>query len=110
LFCERLVEVFGDGVKRQKRAKGHRRPIDFWLVDLDVYVQFDGVYWHGLDRPIDEIALGTNSHDQEIVQRWHNDRVQDSWFKSKNLKLVRITDIEFDTLPFDTLVERIKSA
>lgn len=94
---------------RQKRVKGSGRPIDFYIESIDTYVQFDGVYWHGLDRPIELIEERKNSHDQEIADRWHKDREQDEWFKAKGLKLVRITDQVFDEKEAEDIIKRILS-
>lgn len=108
LFFDFLVTHFGAEVIRQKRVKGSRRPIDFYIVQLDTYVQFDGIYWHGLNRQIKQIEKSLKPHDQEICQRWHKDRAQDVWFKSQNLKLVRITDKEFCELSSEDILRKIR--
>lgn len=69
--------------------------IDFYVVTLDVYVQFDGVYWHGLDRSIDLIAEHKTKRDFAIHGKFLRDREQDAWFNAEQLTLVRITDVEF---------------
>lgn len=69
-------------------------PIDFYVKNIDTYVQLDGVYWHGLDRPIEEIAKFTTKRDRQIYVKWLTDRDQDAWFKHNDLKLRRITDVE----------------
>ena len=106
-FYEFLCSIFeSENIERQVRV--HIWPIDFYVKTIDAYIQFDGVYWHGLDRPLEEIAKLRTKHDQEIYVRYHSDREQDKWFKDRNLKLIRITDVEFDTIEFELLVERIK--
>lgn len=109
-FYSRLLEYFEESdIVRQKYVSGTHRPIDFYIKSRDVYVQFDGVYWHGLDRPINIIRERTNQHSQEIANRWDRDREQDRWFQDHQMKLVRVTDVEFDKLPFDHIIERIKN-
>lgn len=66
--------------------------IDFYVHDVDVYVQFDGTYWHGLDRPIEEIAGSDSPCDAAIHRKWQRDREQDEWFPSHGKCLVRITE------------------
>lgn len=67
----------------------------FYIPEIDTYVQFDGVYWHGLDRPLEEIAKYKTKRDVQIYKKWLSDREQDRWFKEQGMKLVRITDIQY---------------
>lgn len=108
-FYDRLLEYFtADDIIRQKRAAGHRSPIDFYIKTIETFVQFDGVYWHGLDSPLEEIAKLNTKHDIEIYERYYRDIEQCKWFVEKGLKLVRVTDVEFDELDFSVIVERIR--
>lgn len=103
-FKDFLLEHFID-VKHQKWVNGH--PIDFYIGDIDTYVQFDGVYWHGLDRPLSEHVKIGSPRSLNIVNHWNNDRRQDEWFTTNRLRLVRITDKEF-TSEQSNILERLK--
>lgn len=89
-----LCEIFGADDVHQQVLMNERWPIDFYVVSIDTYVQEDGVYWHGLDRPIEEIALHKTKKDVNIYQKWKVDRVQDEWFEQAGKRLVRLTDLE----------------
>lgn len=104
-FCEFLSQTF-DEVIRQKRVT--KWPIDAYIPSIDTYVQFDGVYWHGLDRDISIIRESTKPRDKAIYNKWLNDREQDTWFRCHNLKLIRITDVEFKLNP-TMCIERIQN-
>lgn len=93
-FCDELAKSFGV-IHRQKRV--HKWPIDAYIPSIDTYVQLDGVYWHGLDRPIEVIQNSTSSRDQGIYRKTLIDKEQNLWFETHHLKLVRITDVEFQT-------------
>jgi very-short-patch-repair endonuclease len=69
--------------------------VDFYIQNIDVYVQFDGVYWHGLDRPIEAIAEHKTKRDEVIHRKWKTDCEQNDWFVINQIKLVRVTDVEF---------------
>lgn len=66
--------------------------IDFYLPKKDLYIEIDGVYWHGLDRPLSEIKKFKTKRDMVIYKKYLRDREQDKWFKANNLVLMRFTD------------------
>jgi hypothetical protein len=68
---------------------------------IDTYVQLDGVYWHGLDRPIELIAEHRTKRDVQIHKKWATDREQDAWFAERGMKLVRITDAHVQAKGFN---------
>jgi hypothetical protein len=70
--------------------------IDFYIRDIDTFVQFDGVYWHGLNRPLEEISKSLSPRDKRIIKGYFVDLEQNEWFEKNNLKLLRITDKEFE--------------
>jgi very-short-patch-repair endonuclease len=76
---EQQVEIYHEG----------RKPwlIDFRVTSSEVYVQVDGVFWHGLDAPYDQL------HESKRVQ-YDRDREQDQWFQARGMRLVRVTDME----------------
>lgn len=65
--------------------------IDVFVRSLDAYVQFDGVYYHGLDRPYAELT-------PIIRRKFDRDRAADRRFLELGLRLVRITDREWAEL------------
>jgi len=91
-----LLNAFGE-VERQVIVND-RWPIDFYVKSLDAYIQFDGVYWHGLNRHIEVIAEHKTSQDVIIHKKWLTDREQDKWFKSNHLRLFRVSDSSEDAL------------
>jgi hypothetical protein len=92
LFLEtKLIEIFGkENVEAGKIVNGWC--IDFYIKSIDSYVQVDGVYWHGLDRPVEEIKSSSLDRDKHILSVWKKDRKQNSYFRHKKMRLLRITD------------------
>ena len=70
-FYEKLCFIFND-VKRQLSIKTWS--IDLYVKDIETYIQFDGIYWHGLDKSFDE--LSQSSRDIVIKRHWKTDREQ----------------------------------
>lgn len=93
-FYNFLCESYGfENVERQVRVNDWN--IDFYVKSIKTFVQFDGVYWHGLNREIKLIKESNNSRDKVIYKTHLRDKEQDIWFKENGLKLIRITDKEF---------------
>jgi len=96
-----LINHFGaDDVERQVVPPECTKQwmIDFHVKSLDLYIQLDGVYWHGLDRPIDVIAEGLTKRDVQIYHKYLTDRAQDEWFRTRGLKLLRLTDVQLRSM------------
>jgi hypothetical protein len=94
---EVLCSRFGiDDVKRSSWVARHS--IDFYVKSIDTYIEFDGIYWHGLNRPIEKIAEHRTAQDVRIHRKFLRDRELDLWFTEHDWKLVRITDMEFDQM------------
>lgn len=97
-FYETLCDVFGaSDIERQRCIKSDDEAwyIDFYVASINLHIQFDGAYWHGLDRPLNVIHLLTNCRDVAILRAYERDRRQDRWFFEKGLKLVRVVDVNF---------------
>ncbi len=98
-FGDMLRERFGaDDIKVQQRLT-RKWSIDFYIKSIDTYVSFDGVYWHGLDKPIEVIRTSLKPRDQTIYEKWLKDRELEAYVIEHGLRLVRITDQEFKTDP-----------
>jgi hypothetical protein len=91
-----LLKNIYSTVERQLIINGWN--IDFYINNIDVYLQFDGVYWHGLDRKIEEIKLFKNKQDKVIYSTYCRDKLQNAYFKTNNLKLIRLTDKQFSSM------------
>ena len=97
-FYDALCEKYGaEDVERQKSvdAGGKRWFVDFYVKSTDTYIQFDGAYWHGTNRPLEIIEQRNTLRDKAILKAYARDREQDAWFASKSLTLLRVTDAEF---------------
>ncbi len=93
-FYVELCTYFGcDNVERQARVNNWS--IDFYVKSIDTYIQFDGVHWHGLDRPIEEIKESNAAVDRVIASTNDRDIKQNAWFAANDMRLVRITDMQF---------------
>lgn len=94
LFFDYLVLTYGaHDIERQKTM--NIWPIDFYVKSIDTHIQFDGEYWHGLDRSLEEIEKFKTPRDSIIYRKYQIDREQDSWFSEQGLKLIRVTNKQF---------------
>lgn len=82
-FIDRLVSLFGkEDVLSQVYVNSH--PIDGWVKSANLYIQFDGSHYHGLNRE----SLVYENVRLKVV----GDRIQDEWFAKNELHLLRISD------------------
>ena len=88
-----LREIYGDDdVQRHVDVNGW--DIDLYVRSLNAYVQIDGVYWHGLDRPVETIMEFKKPRDRVIYGTILRDQRQREWFEQNGKRLVRFTDKE----------------
>lgn len=104
-FKNLLMEEF-DKVVHQVFLQGFS--IDFYIEDIETYVQFDGVYWHGLDRPISTISSSSKRIDKIIYSKWANDRKLDDLCSRLMIKLYRVTDVDFATKSREEIIKMIR--
>ena len=103
-----LCKSYGqENIERQTRINDWN--IDFYIKSINVYIQLDGVYWHGLNRPIEIIKESKHPRDKVIYRTWLRDQEQSVWFKENNLKLIRITDVQLKTMSIVSLQECLQS-
>jgi len=87
-FYERLVEEFSEeNVLRWVAINGWT--IDFYIKNLDRFVEFDGVYWHTIT---DSSSVQSKAINEQVAR----DRRKDQWFRERGFILERITDLEFE--------------
>lgn len=99
-----LTKFTSDDIERNSRPLDKPWPIDFYIKSLDLWIQIDGVYWHGLDRPLQEHRDSTNDRSKIILYKNEVDQRQMAWFHENNMSLLRITDQrvkELSELPED---------
>jgi very-short-patch-repair endonuclease len=69
-------------------------PIDFYVRDIDTFFQLDGVYFHAIGVSEDELRASVIPKDKQRLRKKISDRRQNTYFKNRNLSLLRITDKE----------------
>ena len=98
-----LSELFDTNVEFHASLNGW--DIDFFVPSIGLYIQVDGIYWHGLDRPraMIESLANHNKRDAQILRRIYLDEKQNSWCLEHRIKFLRLTDIEIKSLTKESL-------
>ena len=103
-----LCDEFGfENVQRQVSIM--RQWIDFYIISINLYVQLDGIYWHGLDRDINEIKKSPTRLDKHIYKTHLRDRKLDEYMKNNNMKMIRITDIFFNKSNKEEIIKILRN-
>lgn len=84
MLYELLCSAFGD-VKRQSWIA--RRSVDFFVSSLDLYIEIDGVYPHGL--------MKNSKASVVVLKKKSSDYALNEWFVSNDMKLFRMSDVQF---------------
>lgn len=110
-LCEFLKSEFGEeNIEHPKKiiiGNGKVWFIDFYIVNYNIYLQFDGVFWHkGNNRSIEEILELSKTFPlfEGIYNNIQKDIQQDQWFKERQLKLIRVNEEN----TFDDIVRIIR--
>lgn len=97
---ELLCETYGPcNVLRHIEVNGW--VIDMFIKSKEIYIQVDGVYWHGLDRPLEMLQNSSCLMDISILGTHARDLKQNDWFKAQQLQLVRVTDLAVADMTID---------
>lgn len=93
-FVAWLRTVYGDEsvVHHPHHVNGF--DVDVYVAALDAYIQFDGIYYHGLDRPYEQLS-------PMIKRKFDRDRAADRRFPELGLTLIRITDKQWAAMSDD---------
>jgi len=73
--------------------------IDFYIEKFDLYIEYNGRYWHGLKYDIEEIrylAKTSGGTYKKILNRYNNDKSKIAYFKKCNIKLIMVNDLDFE--------------
>lgn len=69
---------------------------DFFIRPINVYVQVDGVYWHGVNRTFKELQDSNTPRDKQILVTKRNDEQQNGFYTKRpddGSVLLRISDV-----------------
>lgn len=91
-----IKENLDENVQYQVHYKYQNRNwfIDFYLPKFDVYIQLDGVYWHG--HLLSEVELQKTRQGKVILKTKEKDLLQNKIIQN----LIRVSDIEFKNKPY----------
>ena len=98
-----LCQKFGvDDIKRWVYIKrnGNNHCVDLHVISIDTYLEVDGVYWHGLDRPYKEL------HDKTRL-KFDRDRLLDAYCENNGIRLIRCTDIDVNTYGTQHIIAKL---
>lgn len=102
-----LVSILGKSdIIRQKKVI--KQWVDFYIISLDLYIQVDGIYWHGLNRDVDMIKLGKTTQDIKIYKQILRDEKLNNYMNENNMKLLRLTDVEVLKYSIDDIKNLLK--
>jgi len=100
VYLQDYTEAHGFTAQRQINIKD-RWIIDFYIPEIDTYVEFDGAFWHGTNKTIEELQRCVNESTSKngiwkgILSNKHKDNKVNRWFEVCGKKLVRVLDEDY---------------
>lgn len=88
-------------------------PINNWLIDVyvpehNVFIEFDGIYWHGLNKSDEELKASETKHSKTILRTKYNDKKKDEYFKNNKMTLIRVPYRQIKDVDVEFLIKTIK--
>lgn len=93
-----LQQEFSE-VQTQKWING--RPIDFFLPEINVFIQVDGEFYHGLTERARQYAF--------VLANVERDKIQNDWFYDNKLKMLRLPESQCRSITSTQLKDLIIS-
>lgn len=90
-----LLPRFGESdIERQLTFKGKRWSIDFHIKSIDLYIEYNGSYYHALDDDIEIIKNSSKPHDIARYKHYLRDQDKRKYFADRCMVLLVITDFD----------------
>jgi len=100
-----LRAVYGDhGIEQHRRLNGW--DIDMYIKQHELYVQVDGVYWHG-EGGSPDAKPGTQAY--AINAKRLLDSHQIEWCKCNGEKMLRLTDKELNSMSDQQIIDAVRT-
>lgn len=88
---EALARVFP---RTERHVRVHRWNIDFYIPELDTYINYNGVYWHGRDQSDAALQASMTRQSKIILGTKQRDRERAVWFAEQGMRLEIIWEDE----------------
>ncbi len=80
------------GTRRQEPVE--RWAIDFYIPEIETFVNVNGTYWHGKDKSDLELMFSPNPRDAVILSTKHRDQKRREWFSTRGLRFIELWENE----------------
>jgi G:T-mismatch repair DNA endonuclease (very short patch repair protein) len=87
-----LVEMFPF---TQRHVNIEKWNIDFYIPEIDCFVNYNGVYWHGKNFSDDQLVSSATKQSKTILETKRRDREREAWFKESGKNLIVVWGDEF---------------
>lgn len=95
-FAKDFLEKLGINYTEQFEAKDIKRFYDFYLPDVNLLIEIDGVFWHGKGLLHEE-----KNYQQRRAE--YVDKIKDEWALTHGIPLIRIWEDDINNNPQEVL-------
>jgi hypothetical protein len=83
----------------QRHVNVGRWNIDFYVPEIDTYVNYNGTYWHGKNFTDEKLLESASKQAKTILGTKRRDEERELWFKENNMNLVVVWEDDFMMKP-----------
>jgi hypothetical protein len=94
---DKLYEVLKNNFNKVERhVPINGWDIDFYVQDIDSFINMNGIYWHGKNETDESLLASETKQSKIILETKNRDKAREIWFKENNKKLIVIWENEID--------------
>lgn len=100
--------LLNNNIKTERQIHIDKRIVDFLLPENNVYIEVDGIYWHGIGKTKEELLIKTTPQAKSIYKKHEQDKILNKYCFDNKIKLLRITDMIANKIIKNNDIELLK--
>jgi very-short-patch-repair endonuclease len=102
---DRLYEILTKKYSEvHRQVPVNRWTLDFYIPEIEMYINLNGTYWHGKGKNEQELLESTSRRDKVILATMKRDAEREEWFKKNKQNFIAVWEDEIDSFLLSGLV------
>jgi hypothetical protein len=79
----------------QRHVNVEKWNIDFFIPEIDCFVNYNGAYWHGKFKSDEDLRVSHTKQSKTILETKRRDREREAWFRTNSRRLIIVWEDDF---------------